>query len=189
MRSCVCLLALASFSIGYWSCFAVLQLLNLCSLAAGLLMLPGNWMMVVTLALFVSATSFDRGPGWWVVAGSIALAAIGELLETLLGSAAAAKKGASRRAILLSLLASFLGGMLGTVLLPIPLIGSLLGAVMGAGIGAFAGAWLGEAWLGADPAKRTEIGTAAMKGRLSGMAAKMFTGMLIFLLQLISFLF
>ena len=180
--------ALILITLGYWGLFTLIQVLNLCSLAAGLLMLPGNWFMVLTLALFVGCTHFEHGPGWTVVALSVLLAGIGEVLETLLGSAAAAKKGASRRAILLSLAASIAGGLLGTAILPIPFIGSILGAVAGAAAGAFAGAWVGEAWSGTDPARRKEIGTAAMKGRLTGMAAKLLIGMMIFFLQLASFL-
>ena len=180
--------ALISITLGYWGLFALIQVLNLCSLAAGLLMLPGNWLMVLTLALFVGCTSFEYGPGWIVVALCALLAGIGEVLETLLGSAAAAKKGASRRAMLLSLAASIAGGLLGTAMLPIPFIGSLVGAVLGAAAGAFAGAWVGEAWIGTAPALRHAIGTAAMKGRLTGMAAKLLIGILIFFLQLGSFL-
>lgn len=180
--------ALISITLGYWGLFTLIQVLNLCSLAAGLLMLPGNWFMVLTLAVFVGCTRFEHGPGWIVLALCVLLAGIGEVLETLLGSAAAAKKGASRRAMLLSLAASFAGGLLGTVLVPIPFIGSIVGAIVGAAAGAFAGAWVGELWIGTEPARRREIGTAAMKGRLTGMAAKLLIGGLIFALQLGSFL-
>lgn len=57
----------------------------------------------------------------------------------------------------------------------------------GRAVGAFAGAWLGEAWKGTEPALRTEIGTAAMFGRLLGMLAKGAVGVTIFVVQLVSF--
>ena len=131
--------------------------------------------------------SSDLGPGWWIVVATALLALLGEVLETLLGSAAASRKGATRRAMLLSLLASMVGSLLGTALLPIPVLGTIIGAIAGAAGGAFAGAWLGEAWAGTDREKRVEIGAAAMKGRLIGMAAKLGVGLLIFGLQLLSF--
>ena len=104
-----------------------------------------------------------------------------------MGSAKAAQKGASRRALAISMGLSFVCSIAGTFVVPIPVVGSLIGAILGAAIGAFAGAWLGEAWKGTDHALRTEIGTAAMFGRLLGMLAKGVVGVAIFVVQLVSF--
>lgn len=170
----------------WWLAFAFLQLLQLLGLAASLVMLPGNWLMVLAVATWVWA-GCAGGPGWWSVGLCVLLALLGEVLETLLGSAAASRHGATRRALLLSLLLSMLGGVAGTGLIPIPILGSVLGAVIGAAAGAFGGAWLGEAWAGTGRTKRVQIGRAAMQGRLIGMAAKLLTGLLIFAWQLLMF--
>jgi hypothetical protein len=70
--------------------------------------------------------------------------------------------------------------------IPIPVIGTAIGAIAGAAVGAFAGAWMGEAWKGTELTLRTEIGTAAMSGRMIGMLAKLSIGAAIFVFQLIS---
>jgi hypothetical protein len=174
---------------GFWLLAALLILINLGSLILNLFLLPGNWLMVASLLIYLIGTDYVRGPTWTILAISAGLAALGELLEAVMGSAKAAKKGASRRAMLLSLILSFAGSIGGTFLIPIPVIGSVIGAIAGAAAGAFGGAWLGEAWKGTETSKRTEIGTAAMSGRMLGMVAKFAIGAAIFVIQLVSFFF
>ncbi len=173
-------------NIGFWLLASLLMLINAGSLVLNLLLLPGNWLMVFTLLAWLLGTNFGHGPTWTVLVISIAMAGLGELLELMLGSAKAAKKGASRRAMALSLVLSFLCSVGGTFLIPIPLVGSVIGAIIGAAAGAFGGAWLGEAWKGTETAKRNEIGSAAMSGRLIGMSAKFVIGAAIFVIQLVS---
>ncbi len=174
-------------NIGFWGFATVLVLVNGASLVLNLLLLPGNWLMVISLLAYLIGTDFSRGPTWTVLLISIVLAVLGEVLETVMGSAKAAKKGASRRAMLLSLVLSFVGSIGGTFLIPIPFVGSVVGAILGAAAGAFGGAWLGETWKGTEKARRNEIGTAAMSGRLIGMLAKFAIGTAIFMIQLASF--
>jgi hypothetical protein len=145
--------------------------------------------MVLALAGWVWLSGGVSGPGWWAVCAAGVLAVLGEVLETVLGSAAASRRGATRRAMLLSLLLSMVGSLVGSVLLPIPFVGGVIGAILGAAGGAFAGAWLGEAWAGTEPEQRAQIGAAAMKGRLIGMAAKLAVGLVIFCLQAVLFVF
>lgn len=173
----------------WWLAFVLLQLLQMLGLSASLVMLPGNWLMVLALAGWVWFAGGVSGPGWWAVVIAGVLAVLGEVLETLLGSAAASRRGATRRAMLLSVLFSMVGSVVGSVLLPIPVVGGVIGAILGAAGGAFWGAWLGEAWAGKGHEQRAQIGAAAMKGRLVGMAAKLGVGLLIFCLQLVLFLF
>ena len=92
----------------------------------------------------------------------------------------------SRRALLLSLVLSMVGSIAGAIVVPIPVIGSAVGAIAGAALGAFGGAWMGEAWIGTERGLRTEIGSAAMKGRITGMLAKLAIGAAIFVFQLVS---
>jgi len=172
----------------YWMAALILVLVNACCVAANLLMLPGNWIMLGTLCIFVIVQGTAVGPDWTTVLVVLGLAVAGEVLETISGAARASQVGASRRAMLMSLLLSMAGALAGALLIPIPVVGSALGAVAGAASGAFAGAWLGESWKGTVPEKRTEISTAAMTGRMIGMIAKFSIGVAIFAFQLISVL-
>jgi len=171
----------------YWLSVSFLIALNTVALLSNLFLLPGNWFMAGLLCIFLLASDFGHGPTWMIVITCVALAGLGEVLEFAMGSAKAAKKGASRRAMLISIGMSFVCSIAGTFLIPIPVVGSVVGAILGAAVGAFAGAWLGEAWKGTEPALRTEIGTAAMSGRLLGMLAKGVVGVTIFVVQLVSF--
>ena len=171
----------------YWLWVSLLVALNSSALVSNLFLLPGNWFMTGTLAIFLLASDYGRGPTWIVVGICVLLAGLGELLELAMGSAKAAKKGASRRAMLLSMGLSFVCSIAGTFVLPIPIVGGVVGAILGAALGAFAGAWLGEAWKGTEPSLRAEIGNAAMIGRLLGMFAKGIVGVAIFVVQLVSF--
>lgn len=171
----------------YWTAAVILILLNACSVASNLLLLPGNWIMVGSLCLFLLAAGDPAGgPDWTTLLIVAGMAVIGELIELLAGSASAAKAGATRRSMVLSLLGSFVLSIAGTFVIPIPVIGTVLGAVAGAGAGAFLGAWLGEAWAGRDRDQRHQIGKAAMQGRLVGMTIKITIGAAIFVVQLIS---
>ena len=171
----------------YWLSVSFLIALNAVALLSNLFLLPGNWVMTGLLCIFLLASDFGHGPTWIIVIICGTLAGLGEVLELAMGSAKAAKKGASRRAMLISMGMSFVCSIAGTFLIPIPVVGSVVGAILGAALGAFAGAWLGEAWKGTEPALRTEIGTAAMSGRLLGMLAKGVVGVTIFVVQLVSF--
>jgi len=170
----------------YWVAATILVIVNLACVCLNLLMLPGNWLMVGSLCIFLLSVGDATGPDWSTLIVVLVLAGVGELLEMFTGSATAKKKGASRRAMLLSLVVSMAGGIAGAFLIPIPVIGTAIGAVIGAATGAFAGAWLGEAWKGTEPALRTQIGTAAMSGRMLGMLAKVAIGAAIFVFQLIN---
>lgn len=170
----------------YWIAAVILILLNGICVAANLFMMPGNWLMVATLCVFLLTVGTTTGPDWTTLLIVLGLAVVGEILEVFTGSAKAAKKGASRRALLLSLVVSFVGSIAGSLLIPIPVIGGAIGAITGAAVGAFSGAWLGEAWKGTDVSQRTEIGTAAMSGRMMGMIAKLAIGAAIFVFQLVS---
>lgn len=171
----------------YWVAGTILIIVNIACLFGNILMLPGNWLMVGSLCVFILGCGTDTGgPDWTTLVIVLCLAIAGEVLEAFTGSAKASRKGASRRAMVLSLIVSMVGSIAGAFVIPIPVIGSAVGAVIGAALGAFGGAWMGEAWKGTEASKRTEIGTAAMNGRMIGMAAKMAVGAAIFVFQLVS---
>lgn len=170
----------------YWTAAVILVVFNGCSVLANLVMLPGNWMMLAGLIVFVVVTPGSRGPDGMSIVVVAAMVIIAEVIEMVSGSARAARRGASRRAVVLSLVLSIVGSIAGAFLIPIPVIGSAIGAVAGAAAGAFGGAWLGEAWSGSDSAKRSEIGRAAMSGRMIGLLAKVSIGVAIFVFQIVS---
>ncbi|MEO2030984.1 MAG: DUF456 domain-containing protein [Planctomycetaceae bacterium] len=174
----------------YWIAAILLIALNAVSVTLNLLMLPGNWIMVATLCLFLLVAGDPQaGPDWTTVLIVAGLAACGEIAEMFAGSAKAAQAGATRRTMLLSLVASFALSIAGTFVIPIPIVGTALGAIGGAALGAFTGAWLGETWAGTTPVQRTRISQAAMSGRLMGMIIKVAIGAAIFVFQLVSLWF
>ncbi|MCH2202810.1 MAG: DUF456 domain-containing protein [Fuerstiella sp.] len=171
----------------YWIAATLLTAINAVSIALNLLMLPGNWIMVAALCLFLLvAGDTQTGPNWITVLTVAGLATVGEIIELIAGSARAAKAGATRRSMLLSLAASFALGIVGTFVVPVPVVGTALGAISGAALGAFAGAWLGETWAGTNSGQRVEISQAAMVGRLLGIVIKLTIGAAIFVIQLVS---
>lgn len=176
---------------GYWIGAVTLVILNAAFVFTNVLMLPGNWLMVASLSIFLlsvgSATGPDAiGPDWTTLLIVIVLAVLGEIVENVWGAAKASALGGSRRAAVLSLVLSMIGSIAGAFMIPIPIVGNAVGAILGAAGGAFVGAWLGEAWKGKSTAERTEIGAAALTGRMLGMAAKLGVGVAIFVVQLIS---
>ena len=82
----------------YWTAAVLLIVANATCVVANMFLLPGNWLMVGSLCLFLLGAGTDTGPDWTTLIVVIILAAVGEILETVTGAAKAMKKGASRRA-------------------------------------------------------------------------------------------
>jgi len=167
----------------YYALAAMLTMCNLLGLAANLVGLPGNWLIVSLTALFAALVHGPHGEGisWWPTFTLIAgMALAGELFELAAGAAGAARQGASRRAMALAMVGGLLGSLLGaatfSVAIPIPLVGTIVGAVVGGSAGTFAGAWCGEYWKGAVGSRCTAVGAAATVGPLVGMVAKLALG-------------
>ena len=127
----------------------------------------------------------------WSVVGLLAcLAVAGELAETLVGSAGAARRGASRRALVMSLVGSTAGSIAGAFIgVPIPIVGSAVAALLFGAIGAFVGAFLGERATQRTLGERTSIGTAALVGRLLGTAGKLLIGVIMVVIAAFDALF
>lgn len=170
----------------YWPAVIILIVFNAACVVANTLMLPGNWLMIVSLCVFMLTAGTAAGPDWKTLVVCLALASAAEALEAFTGVAKAKKQGASRRAMLLSFVCSMIGAIGGAFVIPIPVIGSAIGAVLGAAAGAFGGAWAGEMWRGSDAVQSRKVGTAAMTGRMTGMLAKLAIGVAIFVVELIS---
>jgi uncharacterized protein len=141
--------------------------------------MPGNWLMVAAVIVYVLIVPADSalGIGWGVAIALVIMATLGELLEFLAGALGVAKAGGSRRGAVLALAGGLLGGLMGLFVgLPIPVVGSLVAAVLLAGAGAMVGAVLGEQWKGRDFDQSWKVGKAAFWGRLLGTAAKTVLG-------------
>jgi uncharacterized protein len=148
-------------------------------LAAGILVglalipfgLPGLWVMVLGIVGYGWLTDFHAVSGG-LMAFIIALALLGEVLESWLGFRFARRYGGSRRAGW----GALLGGLIGVVVgVPVPLIGSVIGGFAGA----FAGAALFEYTHARQAGAAAWAGWGAVLGRAAAAAAKMALGIVI----------
>jgi len=151
--------------------------------------IPGNWIMILILALWAwwqpSENLWDIS--WWTIAVFVALAGLGELLEFAASVLGTRKVGGGRRAAVLSVVGSILGGLVGAFVgLPIPVVGWLIGTILFASLGAFVGAWLGERWAGSEMEASLKVGGAAFLGRLVGTIGKIAMGSAILVIALFS---
>jgi uncharacterized protein YqgC (DUF456 family) len=147
--------------------------------ALNVVSLPGNWLIAAMCGLFAWLVHGDNGQGmsWFVVGLLVCLAGAGEVAEMLAGSAGAARRGASRRGMMMSLVGSFVGSIAGAFVgLPIPIVGSAVAAMLFGAIGAFVGAFLGERAEERSLGERMSIGSAALVGRVLGTASKLLVG-------------
>lgn len=157
--------------------------------ATNLLALPGNWMAVALLALYVWFGPGDgrAAIGMAVLVTAFVLALIGELVEFMASAVGAQRAGASRRSTVFAVIGSMLGAIAGAVIgLPIPVIGSVLAAILFGGLGATAGAIYGEATDGKPWKESMSVGHAAFWGRTFGTLGKVTVGLAIVVLTLAS---
>jgi len=137
-------------------------------LALTALGLAGNW-FVAAIALVIRLTGWGDLTWTWVIV-IVALAALGELVEALLGVAVVAKQGGTRWGVI----GAFVGGIAGVIVGgPVaPPFGSL---VLGF-VGAFAGAAVGEYLRTRRGAEAVRIGFWAFVGKSLAAMAKVACG-------------
>jgi len=170
----------------------LLALVLAVSWLAQLVGLPGNWLIVIAVAIYAWALPTDAGAaiGWNVVIALVVLALLAEAAELAAAALGVSKAGGSRRGALLAILGSIVGGVVGAIVgLPIPLVGSLVAAVVFGGVGALAGAMAGESWKGRDFDSSLEIGKGAFVGRVLGTAAKMVAASIMVIVALFALAF
>jgi uncharacterized protein YqgC (DUF456 family) len=138
----------------------VLTVLNLVFWVSILFNLPGTWLIVLVTALLKWWQPGYVLVSWTVLGVAAGLAALGEVLEFVLGTAGSRRAGGSRRAAGLAIVGSLIGGILGTTL-PVPIVGTLIGACLGA----FIGSLLGDLWAGRPLFPGFEAGWGAAVGR------------------------
>src|SRR5258705_8488440 len=119
-------------------------LLGVCAILGLVLVplgLPGLWVMVGGVVGYAWLTGFQT-VGAATIGVALALAVLGEVLETWMGFGLARRYGGSRRAGWGALAGGIIGAIVGA---PVPIIGSVIGAF----VGSFAGAALFEySWAG-----------------------------------------
>lgn len=170
----------------------LLTLVLAVSWLAQLVGLPGNWLIVIAVAIYAWALPPEAPAtiGWNVVIALVAVALLAEAAELAAAALGVSKAGGSRRGALLAILGSIVGGIVGAIMgLPIPLVGSMVAAVVFGGVGALIGAMAGESWKGRDFDSSLEIGKAAFVGRLLGTAAKMVAASIMVVVTLFALVF
>ena len=135
----------------------------LLGIAAGLVLiplgLPGLWVMVGVLLLYGSLTDF-RSLGLASIIIVLALAFVGEIIESWLGFRFARRYGGSSR----SGWGALTGGIVGAIIgVPVPVIGSV--------IGAFLGSFVGAALFEYTASRRLDVAARAGWGSVVGRAA------------------
>lgn len=157
----------------------LLSLIAISAWMANILGLPGNWVIVASAigcAWWVPETRFWN-ISWYLAAGILAVAVIGEALEFAASAVGASRLGGSKRGVLLSIIGSITGAIVGLFFgSAIPVVGNVIASLLLGASGAFAGAMLGERWAGKDWNASIEIGGAAFWGRLLGTVGKAVCG-------------
>ena len=148
--------------------------LVLCGVAGLLLIplgLPGLWVMVGGLLGYGWLTQF-RSVSVAMIVVVVALAFIGEIVESWLGFRFARRYGGSGRAGWGALIGGLIGAVVGV---PVPVVGSV--------IGAFVGSFGGAALLEYGQSRRADVavgaGWGAVVGRAAAAAAKIALGVVI----------
>jgi len=133
--------------------------------------LPGLWIMVGGLLAYGWLTDF-RSIGVATIAIVVAIAFLGEIIESWLGFRFAKRYGGSSR----SGWGALVGGLVGAVVgVPVAIVGSVIGAFLGA----FAGAALFEFSYSRQAGVAVGAGWGAVVGRAAAAAAKIALGVVI----------
>ena len=133
--------------------------------------LPGLWVMVGALLIYGWLTDF-RSIGLAVIVIVLALAFVGEIIESWLGFRFARRYGGSSR----SGWGALIGGIVGAIVgVPVPVIGSVIGAFLGS----FVGAALFEYTATRKLHLATRVGWGSVVGRADAAAAKIALGVII----------
>jgi uncharacterized protein YqgC (DUF456 family) len=130
--------------------------------------LPGLWVILLGIIGYGWLTDFrTMSAGFLILA--IALALLGEVLESWIGFRFAKRYGGSSRAGWGALVGGLVGAIMGV---PIPIIGSVIGGF----VGAFVGAALFEYTKARHAQGSVKAGWGAVLGRAAAVAIKMGLG-------------
>lgn len=157
--------------------WGTLGLVIFVALLLDVLGLFGNWLILLAFGVTWAVTGFTHF-GWLGLGGMLLLAVIGEVLETVVAGFGARKFGGSRGSMVAALVGCIAGAIFGTPLLPIPLLGTVVGACLGAFIAAALYDYIQHERNAYDAAW---IGVGAAIGKVGGLFAKLFCGLLMLL--------
>lgn len=149
--------------------------LNTCWLGLVVFALPGNWLIVISTALFAWWRWDDGVFSIYVLIAITLLAVLGEVVEFLGGAGGAKKAGAGWLGMFGALGGAVTGAVVGTFLIPIPFLGTLTGACVGGGLGA----WGLEIMGGKKMEESVRSGVGAGIGVLFGTTVKFAIGVII----------
>lgn len=168
----------------FWVYAPILLLLNAAWLLVSLAGIPGNWLMIGTVAAFDWWYDDRRviHTGTWIAV--IAIAVLGEMVELLAGAVGARRFGGSRLASVGALGGGLIGAVCGTVFIPVPLFGTVIGAALGA----FCGATGVELMRGRPHNESVRIGRGAAFGHVTGNLTKFALGCVIWLILAVAVL-
>lgn len=156
--------------------FALLGLGCLLLTAIGL---PGTWVMIglgvgTEFLRTAIGAGGDTSSVWWTIGVCVALAAVGEVIETAAGAAGSHAGGGTSRGMVGAVIGGIVGGIVLTPVIPIPLLGTLVGAMIGTFGGALAGELTGDR--PPDGAESVRAAAGATIGRLLGSMGKTLVG-------------
>jgi uncharacterized protein YqgC (DUF456 family) len=146
---------------------------SLAAIALNVLSLPGNWLMMLAVALLSWSTRWSHPPVA-ALGVMVLILLIGESIE-LLGSVVGAQRfGASRSATWAAIGGAIVGALIG---MPVAIIGNVLGAIAGA----FLAAWVVELAKRRGMKAATWAAVGAALGRTLGMGAKVSCGLIVWI--------
>lgn len=152
-----------------WSAFGIAILIGL---ALDLLGLFGNW--IILAAMVIAWIVLGFAPFGWVGIGlMLALAVLGEILETVAAGFGAKKFGGSKGSMVAALVGCLGGAVLFTPIIPVPLVGTLIGACIGAFVGAALWEYIRHE---KKPGEALWTGLGAAIGKVAGLFAKTLVG-------------
>lgn len=150
------------------SAAVVLLIAGLVGLVLIPLGLPGLWVILLGIVGYGWLTDFQTlSAGFLILA--IALALLGEVLESWIGFRFARRYGGSSRAGWGALVGGLIGAIIGV---PVPIIGSVVGGF----VGAFVGAAVFEYTRARHSGVAAKAGWGAVLGRAAAAAVKMGVG-------------
>lgn len=134
--------------------------------------IPGGWVALGAIVIYDVATGFST-VGWVLLAVMLAIAIIGEVIESFFGLVYVAQRGATKWGVL----GAFLGGIVGAVAggFVLPFIGSILLGLAGA----FGVAVLFEYLYYRSMDKALQTGFSAFIGKLAAMFVKFALGLVV----------
>jgi len=155
-----------AISLGVWIGYAFWVLLMLSSIFTIFISIPGGWIALGLAVVYDLIWGFSA-IGWPGLVVFAALLALGEVIESLLGTLYVAKKGATAWGVI----GAFVGGIAGAIAGSgvVPLVGTILGSFAGA----FAGAVLGEYLRNEQLQPSMRVGFHALVGRVIASTVKL----------------